>query len=202
MYTFTFSTRRMFRGYMWSEFEDEAFTIHSLTDADDLGGSAGVFNYRIVDENGNLPSLVSNTTAYELVSPDTFDVIVSGTGFAAEDGWDFGTATYPSTMTLNIATEPADQTEWTDHIATDLVDAEAVYLVDVTDPADWPEEFQLTFAAEMARRAALVHAKSTKMVQGLGVLAAEEFSEAIGSLTADDGTIEGGQMSGAEKARL
>jgi len=118
------------------------------------------------------------------------------------DEFYFAGAVYPSSITLEYARWADNQEDWTNHILTNRQDAQAVYAIDVTNPSDWPEEFQLAVAGEMALRGAVVHAKNSRTIQLLDQQALAAKSKAISHLTSDEGSIYGGQLSGAELARL
>lgn len=200
-YTATPSTF-LWRGSIRASFFDEV--LDPFTIVDKAVGPASV-EYSFVDSEEDTTDLSDTFVPnYEDGFPASFDLAVGDSAGI----FDFGSSAWPGSITLEYATgdpylEPGSAADkWTDHIMTHLTDAEAVYLVDVTDVTQWPEDFQLAIASEMARRAALVHSKSSKMIQGLARASVISFSDAVATLTSDDGTIEGGQISGAEKARL
>jgi len=91
--------------------------------------------------------------------------------------------------------------KWTDHIATHKPDACAVYLVDVTNPALWPVEFQNSVAAEMAYYASITHAKSPRIIAALEREKAIAFSTMVSVWGATEASIDGGGTSRAARAR-
>lgn len=88
-----------------------------------------------------------------------------------------------------------------DHIATNLFPASAVYLADVTNPANWPVEVQNSIAADLAYQASLTHAKAPRMIQALERESYARFSKAVSSLSSDDGHVVGGGPSRATRSR-
>ena len=115
--------------------------------------------------------------------------------------WYWPTTTYPATLTINIAEDPTSSADWSSNILTDRDEPLGVYLIDVTDPTNWSEEFLTLVAAEMARRAAGVHAKSTKLIKILTDERILAQSNAITQDAAEDDNLEVNRASTAEQAR-
>ena len=128
----------------------------------------------------------------------------TGSGFdldLGQIGLDFSTS--PSSVSIQVAQEAQTESQWTDNIHTDIAPtyARGVYLIDVTDPTEWTEEFQMLVANELARRASIVHAKSTKMIKMLNDERALSMTNAVTQDASEDDNLEDNRRSGAERAR-
>lgn len=184
----------LFQGYMWAEVEDESYVTHSITDLSYPDDTTYPNTFRFVDENGTLIQPALEYGDYNDSATTTIYIAVSD--------WDWGTAAYPSSIVVNAAIEPATRANWSELIFTNHYNARGVYLVDVTDPALWTDEFVMLVAATMARRAAVVHSKSEKLISGLNQEYALALSTAIADEASDDDSLAGMEMSSTEKARL
>ena len=116
--------------------------------------------------------------------------------------WYWPTTTYPATLTLNIA-EDAESSgaDWSSNILTDRDEPIGVYLKDITDPTEWNDEFLALVTTELARKAAGVHAKSSKLIKLLTDERIVALSNAISQDAAEDDNLEGNRASTAEQAR-
>lgn len=187
----------LYRDFAYGVFIDEGLNKRTVKDRAEGTGSFG-FDWQDEATGYVIPGnadLYYNTQS--LWSLDFQNIAVAGV-------YDLTAA--PTSLTITFAYgDPYAKTEGltknTMHIATEVPDAEAVYIVDVTDPSLWTPEFQDAVAYEMAARAAVIHAKSAKLIQVLERQSAIAMSRAITSLGADDESLEGGGPSRATRSR-
>lgn len=187
----------LYRNWIRGEFFDDSLVKHSIIDSPDAADEYG-FDWKDEASGTILPGAVTASYVGTFVwSVDfepgalagVYDLAASPTTFSVE-------IAYGNPHTL---AEPG--VKYTQHIATEVPNAEAVYVVDVTDPSLWPVEFQSAVAYELAFRASIVHAKSPRLITALEKQAFKAQSLAISSLASDDGAFEGGGPSRATLAR-
>lgn len=193
--------------------------LHTVGDAPDgTFDSDGGTNFNLYprdDETGVLdtdtPLIVSATDrTYAKVN----DLIFRFTDVLDSAGHDWALSTSPATIDFQYGVQVSPGPEnsgpsegaavsYVPHVFTDLQDAEAIFLYDSTDITDWSTEFIVSVAHELARRGAMVHTKSPRVVQQLnGEKQRADFMLIDSESENDDGSLDQSEMSTTEQDRL
>lgn len=193
VYAFNAHAYHLYKGYVYLDFEDTLDRKHTVTD--DLSGdlTSHVMQFKMADGS----DLGANTTSYYYTNEGGGVLDLNG----ENQTW---SSDAPSQVSLQVAAQPASESQWSENVLCNLYDSAGVYgvyLVDVTDPSLWSEEFQDLVAAEMARRAAMIHAKSTKKLRELEFEVDRLLTQTVVHDTTEENT-ESHVMSSAERARL
>lgn len=198
VYTLPAQVRNMYRGYAHCEFTDEEMQNFIVVDSPQ-GDADDHMDFAM--ENGAAVGVATTDWLYHPVDSDAGTGLFDVTG--GDRAWD-ASPTYPSSLTFNVAYKPTSHDEWSDNIHANFTDSDGVhgvFTIDEDDPSVWTEEFQDLVALELARKAAVVHAKSTKLLRALNNESVLAMSAAITQDTSEDDNLESQIMSSSERAR-
>lgn len=184
----------MWRNWAQTRFSDNDSVVHTISDDPD-GPTVDEFDWASAGGT-ELPGAVAQTYLGGMAwSLDFEPAVVSGE-------YNIGAAVAISMEVAYGSPYLSANTQfWSEHIATQKSNAQARFIVDVTDVTMMPVEFQNSLAAQLAYEASMVHAKAPRVISKLEIDAARSFSMAVSSLSSDDASFEGGGPSRATRAR-